>query len=63
MTKQAKAIRNPFRFSRAGMTTIASFVAAPAIADDNFKAVSPPRRNKVSPWLCFYDQAAHFVAE
>ncbi len=63
MTKQTKAIRNPFTFSRAGMTTTASFVAAPAIADDQFKNVEAPRSNRVSPWLCFYDQAAHFVAE
>ena len=63
MSKQAKMMRNVFAFSRAGMTTISSFVAAPAIADDQFNK-APVRRNaRVSPWMCFYHQSAHFVCE
>ena len=63
MTKQAKFIRNAFAFSRAGMTTVSSFVAAPAIADDQFSQVPVKRSSRVSPWMSFYDQAAHFVAD
>jgi len=34
MSNRAKTARDPFTFSLGGLTTIASFVAAPAIADD-----------------------------
>jgi hypothetical protein len=63
MTKQAKTNRSPFFFSRAGMTTISSFAAAPAVADDQFNQIVAKRNAKVSPWMCFYDQSAHFVCE
>lgn len=63
MTKQAKANRNPFFFSRAGTKTISSFTAAAAIADDSCNKIPAKRSSKVSPLICFYDQAAHFVCE
>jgi hypothetical protein len=63
MTKQTKSTRNPFFFSRAGMATISSFTAAPAIADDHLDKVPTKRASKVSPWMCFYHQSAHFVCE
>ena len=34
MSRKANTSRDPFAFSLGGMTTITSFVAAPAIADD-----------------------------
>ena len=34
MSNRAKTARDPFTFSLGGLTTITSFVAAPAIADD-----------------------------
>ena len=63
MTKHIKLLRNAFAFSRAGMTTISSFTAAPAIADDQLKTVPEKRGGRIAPWLGFYHQAAHFVAE
>jgi len=63
MTQQAKTRHNPFFFSRAGMTTISSFAAAPAVADDQFNKVEAKRNSRVSPWMCFYHQSAHFVCE
>lgn len=60
MTKQAKTIRNPFFFSRAGTKTISSFTAAAAIADDCCNKIPAKRSSKVSPLMCFYHQAAHF---
>jgi hypothetical protein len=63
MTKQAKNNRNPFLFSRAGMKTISSFTAAPAIADDRFNEIPAKCNTRVSPWMCFYHQAAHFLSE
>ncbi|MGI9270540.1 MAG: hypothetical protein ACR2QT_02100 [Woeseiaceae bacterium] len=63
MTQQSKSTRNPFFFSRAGMKTISSFAAVPAVADDLFSTVPAKRNARVSPWMCFYHQSAHFVCE
>lgn len=63
MSKQAKTKRNSFAFSRAGMKIISSFTAAPAIADDRFNKTPAKRNARVSPWMCFYHQSAHFVCE
>jgi len=37
MSLKASSKRDPFAFSLGGMTTIASFVTAPAIADDRIR--------------------------
>jgi len=63
MTKQAKTKRNAFAFSRAGMKTISSFTVAAAIADDCFNKIPAKCNTRVSPWMCFYHQSAHFVCE
>ena len=39
MFEKAKRTRAAFTFSLGGMTTIASFVAAPAIADDRINRI------------------------
>ena len=39
MFKKAKVARDAFTFSLGGMTTIASFVPAPAIADDRINKI------------------------
>ena len=39
MFEKAKRVRDAFTFSLGGMTTIASFVAAPAIADDRINKI------------------------
>ena len=39
MFEKAKRARDAFTFSLGGMTTIASFVAAPAIADDRINRI------------------------
>ena len=39
MFKRAKVARDAFTFSLGGMTTISSFVPAPAIADDRINKV------------------------
>jgi hypothetical protein len=60
MFKKDKSVRDAFTFSLGGMRTVAPLVAAPAIADDQFKEVPVRRESTQRPWLCFYHQAAHF---
>lgn len=43
MFEKAKPARDAFTFSLGGMTTIASFVAAPAIADDRINKIRDDR--------------------
>ena len=59
MFKKAKVARDAFTFSLGGMTAIASFVPAPAIADDRINKVrdaqqAAARENRdrsPHPWL------------
>ena len=46
MFKKARSGRDAFTFSLHGMTTIASFTLAPAIADDRIKKPSSVRCNR-----------------
>jgi len=58
MFEKAKPARDAFSFSLGGMTTIASFVAAPAIADDRLNQVRDERVRKPRLWLRSHRQAA-----
>ena len=60
MFKKDKSVRDAFAFSLGGMKTVTPFIAAPAIADDQFKKVPARRESTQRPWLAFYHQAAHF---
>jgi hypothetical protein len=46
MFKKARSGRDAFTFSLHGMTTIASFTLAPAIADDRFRKAASDRRRR-----------------
>jgi hypothetical protein len=46
MFKKARSGRDAFTFSLQGMTTIASFTLAPAIADDRINKAASDRRNR-----------------
>ena len=58
MFEKAKPARDAFSFSLGGMTTIASFVAAPAIADDRLNQVRDQRVREPRRWLSSHRQAA-----
>ncbi len=47
MTEKAKSGRDAFTFSLRGLTTIASFAAAPAIADDRINKALHRQREQV----------------
>ena len=47
MTEKAKSGRDAFTFSLRGLKTIASFAAAPAIADDRINKTLDRRREQV----------------
>ena len=47
MSKRAKPARDAFTFSLGGMRTIASFVAAPAIANDHINKTRDYRHKQV----------------
>jgi hypothetical protein len=46
MFKKARSGRDAFTFSLHGMTTIASFTLAPAIADDRINKAASDRRDR-----------------
>ena len=73
MSEQAKRPRDAFRFSLGGMTTIASFAVAPAIAHDKInKALSerlqdkqedqPDTAREISSWGRFWLRARRRAA-
>lgn len=67
MSKKANSRRDAFTFSLGGMTTVASFVAAPALADDRINKALDERlrqaRKAQNPtprgWLHGRRKAAH----
>jgi hypothetical protein len=70
MFEKAKPVRDAFTFSLGGMTTIASFVAVPAVADDRInkirderlKQAREARAPKPRGWLHSRRQVAHECA-
>lgn len=51
MSNTTKPDRDAFSFSLGGMTTIASFVVAPAIADDRLRQNRDDRLKEGRRWL------------
>lgn len=47
MFEKAKPVRDAFTFSLGGLTTIASFTAAPAIADDRINELRDERSKRL----------------
>ena len=64
MLENPKKARDAFTFSLGGMTTVASFAFAPAIADDRINKVRdeqlrqtrPDQDQRLRPWLRFHLQ-------
>jgi hypothetical protein len=43
MSRKSRPVRDPYAFSLGGLTTIASFVAPPIVADDRLNQEPGPR--------------------